>query len=438
MFIYSYLLVFYFVANLSGTNITHKRKADDDYYLNYDYELLNNSIDAEVQSDSLILPIPNDEKWKESSFNLPKVEIPDNSLADTDLKDHDFIDSLMYVYYGANTPSKNLYSIEIIIFGAILSGFAQLITAIITMTMKRNENQKEMQFFFLQISAIMCVSKFALVFGVHRSRNHLNCLSTAFILHYLYLLPSFWMFIYCLYIYKLFGFTSLKIKYIYFYGYGVPLIFSLVSFLISPKSFETRKFCFMSVQKGMILNYMIPVSALILLTMFYCLNGVRKITMELIKLEFNSSFESLNISKNELNDDKKSKNEGEILSLRSARTCLKLVCVCQTVYAIEWFALVLALENLMNDSSMAGVYALLTIFLNFYILLRSKCFFPTLVSITESVTTEEETTSEVVKDHDVTPNKQGSSDSIPLLINIESSPELKAVPQDYISTISVN
>lgn len=130
---------------------------------------------------------------------------------------------------------------------------------------------------------------------------------------------------------------------------------------MSPDSYETKKFCFMSVQKGMIINYMLPVSILLVLTTLFALNGIRKINMELSKLEFSSSAESLNALRHELDGLSEKKNEAvneDIGSLRESKICLKLLCGVQTAYDIVWFIAVVALENNTEGYSMAVVYSI--------------------------------------------------------------------------------
>lgn len=106
---------------------------------------------------------------------------------------------------------------------------------------------------------------------------------------------------------------------------------------------------------------MLPVSVLIVLSTIYSLNGIRKINLELSKLELTSSAESLNALKNELDliDDNKRQecSDEEISSLRECKTCLKMLCVVQTSYDLVWFVAVLALENVNFSSSMSVVYS---------------------------------------------------------------------------------
>lgn len=112
----------------------------------------------------------------------------------------------------------------------------------------------------------------------------------------------------------------------------------------------------------MIINYMLPVSVLIVLSTVYSLNGIRKINLELSKLELTSSAESLNALKNELDlmdgsDKRHDCSDEEIASLRGSKTCLKMLCIVQTSYDLVWFVAVLALENVTFSSSMSVVYS---------------------------------------------------------------------------------
>lgn len=107
---------------------------------------------------------------------------------------------------------------------------------------------------------------------------------------------------------------------------------------------------------------MLPVSVLIVLSTIYSLNGIRKINLELSKLELTSSAESLNALKNELDlidaDNKRQEcSDEEIISLRECKSCLKMLCVVQTSYDLVWFVAVLALENVNFSSSMSVVYS---------------------------------------------------------------------------------
>lgn len=126
-------------------------------------------------------------------------------------------------------------------------------------------------------------------------------------------------------------------------------------------------FCFVSVQKGMLLNYMFPVSILIISTTVLALNGIRKINLELSKLELTSS-ESLNALRTEdiAEHEKKAEilaGDDEVISLREFKNCLKTLSLVQTSYDVVWFISVLALENGIFSNVMPILYAMSSCFL---------------------------------------------------------------------------
>ncbi|KAJ3662239.1 hypothetical protein Zmor_006595 [Zophobas morio] len=424
------------------TNITSKRIDEDDYYLNYDYEISNDSINSENKSpESFLLPNPENIDSKYTIDVLPNVELPDDSLSDTDLKDHDFIDNLMYVYYGSHNKNGNNYGPEVIIIGSVLSCAAQFFTIFCVFLKKHLSGKKEMKNLFLHLMGSLCVSNLLFMIGVYAVKSSFKCLIIALILHYSHLLTAFWMFLYCYYIYKRFSSSGVpKSKYFFSVGYGVPLVFCVISYFLSPHSFETKRFCFMSVQRGMIINYMLPVSLLIVVTTIYALNGIRKINIELSKLEFSSSAESLNALRNELdvlNEKKQECVDEEVISLKECKTCLKLLCGVQTGYDIVWFIAVLALENNTDNNAMSVIYSITSCLLNWYIFVKTKSFLPNIINVSQSmdnVLPHELQKSNAHNEDCVA--RRGSSDSIPLLVNAENGTEMRELRLEYISTIS--
>lgn len=62
-----------------------------------------------------------------------------------------------------------------------------------------------------------------------------------------------------------------------------------------PKSFETKKFCYKSMHRGMILNFMIPICLLLILTTVYAISAMIKIeNLEVAKLDYHYQSESMN------------------------------------------------------------------------------------------------------------------------------------------------
>ncbi|VEN54072.1 unnamed protein product [Callosobruchus maculatus] len=447
------------VSTKKNSTKQNRRKFVDDYYLSYDYDrptgtaVANSSNGGRQAEDkeneiappeALILPNPDNFEARYAIEALPNVEIPDDSLADPDLKDHDFIDNIMYVYYGGHKRYSGTYGPEIIVVGAVLSCAAQLLTIFCVLLKKNQRGEKVMTYIFFQIMGTFCIANLIFMLGVYATKSKTKCLIISLILYFLHLMISVWLCLYCFYIYKRFssgGFIKprhLQVKYFNFAAYDIPTLLTLATYFILPESYESKRFCFISVQRGMILNYMLPVSVLIILTTIFSLSGIRKINMELSKLEFNSSAESLNVLKNELELLKNKKEEcldDEILSLKESKTCLKLLCVIQTGYDIVWFIVVLALENVQDSNGMAIIYAVTSCLLNWYVFIKRKSLMPTLCELPETVSeiiVHQNEHQEIVT-ASANVSRRGSSDSIPLL---NSDTEMRELRMDHISTIT--
>lgn len=226
-----------------------RRKIYDDYYLNYDYDLSNSSEINDLHTDPFILPNPeNSDKYTVDV--LPNVELPDDSLADADLKDHDFMDNLMYVYYGNHgIMQTNNYGKQIIIIGSVLSCAAQLLTILFLLFKKNYYGKKIVNGLFLHLMGCSTISNLLFMLGVYVSasflhnsniffnalfqatKNRTKCQIIAVILHYMHFLTAFWIFLYCYNLYKSVSCTKiLRIRYILFTAYGLPLLLTTVSF----------------------------------------------------------------------------------------------------------------------------------------------------------------------------------------------------------------
>ena len=124
--------------------------------------------------------------------------------------------------------------------------------------------------------------------------------------------------------------------------------------------YETRRFCFISIQKGMALNFMIPVTTMILLTTLFALNGIRKINIKMMELEYDAVDVS-SMMKKELqywNDDVEcdSNVESKIIWCREGKQHLRSLCIIQTSYCTVWFVTVLAVENVQTSIGMCVAY----------------------------------------------------------------------------------
>lgn len=111
----------------------------------------------------------------------------------------------------------------------------------------------------------------------------------------------------------------------------------------------------------MIVNYMLPVSTLIVLTTIYSLNGMRKISLEISKCEFTTA-ESLNALKSKAHGTEleNKQTNSDVIAWRECKNCLKVTCMVQTAYDIVWFIAVIALENLNFSNVMPIIFSTTT------------------------------------------------------------------------------
>ena len=135
-----------------------------------------NQTDIVVKPESLILPNPEDIDSK-YEVDASDVELPDDSLADTDLRDHDFIDNLMYIYYGTRNQNDNEYGYNIIMVGTLISILGHL-TTILVMMKKKYCAKKNADVTFLYIVFSFFASNVVFLIGIFVStcfRWFLNC-----------------------------------------------------------------------------------------------------------------------------------------------------------------------------------------------------------------------------------------------------------------------
>ncbi|EDS33435.1 conserved hypothetical protein [Culex quinquefasciatus] len=205
----------------------------------------------------------------------PQARVDSNSNDDgsfdslnNDMKGHDFIDNIMYIYYGTNGTLRKDLGGNVIVIGAVFALAPQILTAIILFL--RNRRLRHFNTFYpicLNLLLMLAASNFSFVLGVQATRNTVRCELIAIVLHYLHLSTSIWCFVYIYVIYDLIvNECNPRLKYTYLVGYGVPGVYVLFSYASSIDTFEVHRYCWMSIQKGMIVSFMIPISFLIILT----------------------------------------------------------------------------------------------------------------------------------------------------------------------------
>ncbi|XP_049285753.1 uncharacterized protein LOC125764988 [Anopheles funestus] len=185
-----------------------------------------------------------------------------------DMKGHDFIDNIMYIYYGTNGNLRKDLGGNVIVIGAVFALAPQILTIIILFL--RNRRLRHFNAFYpicLNLLLALIASNLSFILGVQATRNVIRCELIALLLHYLHLSTSIWCFIYIYVIYDLLANECTpKLKYHYLMGYGIPAVYVLFSYASSIDRFEVHRYCWMSIQKGMIVSFMVPISFLIILT----------------------------------------------------------------------------------------------------------------------------------------------------------------------------
>ena len=124
---------------------------------------------------------------------------------------HDFIDSIMFIYYYGKSPrSWQDLGRRIVIIGACFAIGAQILT-IILVTLRNRRLRKSNAFFPITMNLLIMLflSNLLFIIGVHSNKNPLRCEMIALILHYLYLTTSVWCFVFIAIIYDLGKSTAL-------------------------------------------------------------------------------------------------------------------------------------------------------------------------------------------------------------------------------------
>lgn len=225
----------------------------------------------------------------EATLNNNRVLMQPNEAADfslveanQDMKDHDLIDSIMYIYYGTNSGPALERDVanNIVIIGAVTALAAQLLMLIILFMKQRRSRHKNIMFPVLSVLLVMAFfANFLFIIGVQSSREALKCEVIAMVLHYLHLSTTFWIF---LYIFCAHEFIKNNIgpnmNLLLSLGVGIPAMYIFLNYVFATNNYEVSNYCWMSVKKGMIFNYMLPISFFIVATAVYgtlCLRLLR-------------------------------------------------------------------------------------------------------------------------------------------------------------------
>ncbi|GFG32375.1 hypothetical protein Cfor_04355 [Coptotermes formosanus] len=366
--------------------------AVDEYYAAYEYPDVTNKSGYEpgVIPDPG-LPVPGQQS------DVEEVVLPEDSLADADLHDHDLIDSIL-------------------VAGAAISLVAQFLSLATALRRLRSHPNDPATFIFINAELSLTASNLIFMLGVQATGKQDWCQSVALLLHYLHLVACCWLFSVVVLGYRCLtegprpSGLWLHCTLVWF----LPATLVLVCYALNPHGYETQQYCWMSVARGMLLSYMIPVASLILANTTLSVLGLRMLSQcdgshKLCLLE-------------------NSNTSGDTL-----RKSFRMAAMLLPMFAVVWFLGVLALENL-STLIFPVLFAAANSFHNWFLYICSSVVLPPLLVLREEQPDSKTCDTEPLLSQDTTPVH--TSSPARLVFASTNAGELLELRLDSISTIS--
>ncbi|CAK1595099.1 unnamed protein product [Parnassius mnemosyne] len=265
--------------------------------------------------------VKNNQALKMNSKTENEVELPDDSLADADLKEHNIIDSVTYLY-GFNNCHGDRNEWIILIYIASAITIILLLTSMMWVIWSdyAAEFRKNSKLYPININLSCCMLACTLIYiqAVMGVSSQSQCERIALLLHYTYLTSASWIITLTATVaeYCACG-TMMPLKYNYLLAYGVPAIVVMFNYALSMEHYETKHYCWMSLEKGMVIGFMVPITVLILINTIIImvgLQGVQKKQGEMLQAKLQEVFDRHdgNYSKNDQVDGA-NVNDGEVI-----------------------------------------------------------------------------------------------------------------------------
>ncbi|XP_027441813.2 putative adhesion G protein-coupled receptor E4P [Zalophus californianus] len=130
----------------------------------------------------------------------------------------------------------------------------------------------------LQLSICLFLAHLLFLTGIDQTEPKVLCSIIAGVLHYLYLASFTWMFLEGLHLFltirnlKVANYTSagkFKKKFMYPFGYGIPVLIVAVSAIVGPQNYGSHIHCWLKLDKGFIWSFMGPVAVIILINLVF-------------------------------------------------------------------------------------------------------------------------------------------------------------------------
>ncbi|KAL0810491.1 hypothetical protein ABMA28_010619 [Loxostege sticticalis] len=210
-----------------------------------------------------------------------EVDLPDDSLADADLKEHNIIDSVTYLY-GFNSCHGVRNEWMILIF--ITSGIAVILLISAVMWLMWSdyaaEFRRSSKLYPININLCCCLIACTLIYiqAVVGVSSPSQCERIALLLHYTHVSCAMWIVALAAAVAEYCACdTLLPLKYNYLLAYGVPALVVMFNYALSMEHYEIKHYCWMSIEKGMVMGFMVPAMVLILINTAIIILGLQSV-----------------------------------------------------------------------------------------------------------------------------------------------------------------
>ncbi|XP_075987551.1 uncharacterized protein LOC142984103 [Anticarsia gemmatalis] len=209
------------------------------------------------------------------------VDLPDDSLADADLKEHNIIDSVTYLY-GFNNCHGVRNEWMVLIF--ITSGIAVVLLLSAVMWLMWSEYAAEFRrnskLYPININLCCCLAVCTVIYiqAVMGVSSPSQCERIALLLHYTHVSCAMWIVALAAAVAEYCACdTLLPLKYNYLLAYGVPAVVVMFNYALSMEHYEIKHYCWMSIEKGMVMGFMVPAMILILINTAIIILGLQSV-----------------------------------------------------------------------------------------------------------------------------------------------------------------
>ncbi|XP_072933976.1 uncharacterized protein [Epargyreus clarus] len=223
----------------------------------------------------------NQGKFIENKLSEPDIDLPDDSLADADLAEHNVIDSVTYLYGYTNCQDDRKQYVLLIFIASAIAVLLLLGTLMYLMASRNTvEFRRKSKLYPIVGNLCLCLAFCTMMFiqAVVGVSSQVKCEQIALFLHYSHITCAMWILVLAAAVTEYCVFDTISpIKYFYLFGYGVPAILVMFDFALSMEQYETKHYCWMSIEKGMVMGFMVPAMILIILNTALIIIGLQSV-----------------------------------------------------------------------------------------------------------------------------------------------------------------